>query len=113
MKLTKESTQIENQLIFTHMLHYDWVTGIIWLSKNNTKGKSIRITSKDVPITITEKDKFYYNRSGWGVISNNGKNPCSYISKEKSPDTFKYWVKFIYDKYMELKNKNYRKQEVE
>lgn len=106
MDLTKESTQVENQKGFTHILHYSWEHGYIWLSKNTAKGAKIRITTKAVPISAAEKDKFYYSRTGWGTIPEIHINKeCSYLDKKISPTVFKYWQDFMYTRYVKLKQR--------
>ena len=106
MDFTKESFQVENQKAFTFMLHYDWENGIIWLSKQTSKSNKIRITSKDVPISTSEKDIFYKSRTAWGTIPNAGiTKECSYVSSIKNPQIFEHWKKFMYDRYMNLKRR--------
>ena len=105
--MTTESIEIDNQKAFTHMLHYNWKKGVIWLSKNNSKGSKVKITTKSVYISINEKDKFYYSRTGYAPLPEIGlKQPCSYLLKtDKNELTFNYWVKFMYERYMNLKHR--------
>lgn len=106
MQLTKESILIDAQPGFAFMLHYDWEKGVIWLSKNSAKSKKVRLTTKDVYISEGEKDKFHRYRTGYGPAVELGLlKPCSYITKENNENIFNYWVKFMYDRYMNLKHR--------
>lgn len=114
MKFTKESILIDNQKAFTFFIHYDWRYGLIWLSKHTSKGEKIRITTKDIPISTNEKDKFYRSRSGWGAFPEAGlMKECSYVLEGNNPHIFKYWKDFMYDRYMKLKKRQAAKDAVE
>lgn len=102
--LTVESIMIENKPAYKFILHYNWGNNLIWISKNTTKAKKLRITSKCVPIDEFEKDKFYRSRSGWGKLPKIGvKKECSYVTKDYNINIFNYWKNFIYKRYMDLK----------
>ena len=105
MNVTKESVLIDNKEKFKYMLHYNWELGLIWLSKNNNTNNKVRITTTDVYITEQEKNLFYKTRTGYAPFIDVGlKKPCSYILRSKNEKIFNYWSKFMYDRYMELKN---------
>lgn len=103
-KLTAESITIKNKLAYEFLLHYDWEYSLIWISKNRSKSNQLRITSKCVPINVSEKDKFYRSRTGWGKLPEIGaKSECSYLLKDNNINIFNYWREFIYKRYAALK----------
>lgn len=105
-ELTKESITIINQPSYAFLLHYNWEKNLIWLSKNKLNNSTLKITTKCVPLTVAEKNQFYYARTDFGTNPKLGiTHSCSYLIKtDNNTKSFNYWVDFMYKRYMQLKH---------
>ena len=95
--MAKETIEIEyNPAYFPFALRCNDIKGIITLHKNSLKSR-IKITTRNVPITLNEKWAFHNNRSGW-----DGK--ASYITSDNP--TYDYWEGLMFEHYRYFKNNN-------
>lgn len=103
MDVSKGSIQIREQLSFKYRLDCDPFKEIIRLTNYKPTNSFTRITMRNVPISSFEKDKFYRSRSGWSDGTSPFKFKGSYVTKESNENIYKYWEKFIRDRYSEFK----------
>lgn len=106
MNLAKKSYLIDEQPAFKFRLECDDINGYIRITKyKSTKSKKTRITERNVPIDISTKDKFYYNRTGWFDSKMGDPFTGSYVSKDKDLNIYLYWEKYINQLYLNLKKR--------
>ena len=99
---------IPNNPKYKFILKLDTITGVIWVTKNRSTAKDIRISRKVVPVTDAVKTKFVKNRTGY---SDKNTNPifdftASYIAKMDNEKRYKSWEAYIYETYDILANTN-------
>ena len=99
---------IPNNPKYKFILKLDTITGVIWVTKNRSTAKDIKISRKVVPVTDAVKTKFVKNRTGY---SDKNSNPifdftASYIAKMDNEKRYKSWEAYIYETYDILANTN-------
>ena len=108
-KITKNSIVINNNRLYLFRLSLNDIDGVIRLTKNNTKAKTLRITDRNVPITEDLKWQFHNMRTGY--IEKPENKPYnfigSFISRDTSKNQYLYWKTCIINTYRKLKGDNY------
>ena len=92
---------ILNKPEYRFLLKIDDITGVIWVVSNRSHAQRLKISSKVIPITETQKNKFIRQRSGY---SNKTDNPvfdfqASYISQASKPAIYDEWKTLINNTY--------------
>lgn len=92
---------ILNKPEYRFLLKIDDITGVIWVVSNRSHAQRLKISSKVIPITETQKNKFTRQRSGY---SNKTDNPvfdfqASYISQASKPAIYDEWKTIINNTY--------------
>lgn len=95
--MAKETIIIEyNPAYFPFALKCNDIKGIIKMHRNSIKSRR-KITTRDVPITLTEKWAFYNQRDGWD-------GRASFITKDNP--AYDKWEKLMFEHYRYFKQNN-------
>lgn len=99
---------ITNKPEYKFLLKLDDIEGVIWITSNKSHAKRLKISSRVIPITESQKNKFTRQRTGY---SDKTDNPifdfqASYLTRASKPSIYNDWKNLITNTYEMFKDTN-------